>query len=481
MKAGIQATKSTISEATKNVCKMLEYANSGKKETSLSSLISPASVRRIWEELDQYKKERTESAALIAAVSGDVAEFLTVPYLVLSGRDMNQCNFSGNLASVLLVPVSCIIVTTENLTENGFSRLASILRDLQAYFDSRLTVFIQTEIDLPASISDNVEKIFETPLSRKRVLSGEVVSKLRKVDVKDTITIKDHQEIVLAKNREIFESAKTIGEQEDIFKVKESEFETTLANFEEKINTQDTEINLLEEKNNSLVHEINEITEKLNNQRIEKDSAIKNLESRHLVEKSVLEDKINKNLKDICVQEDKINSQIKEKRLIEDKFNKELNEKDSVIESLKRKLQLKQTEIDHCEPRDNVEVSSKDKDKEAVEPSNTLSCSTSEVESGKIEDVAVSTADRLEHFTTKLKKYSENPKLSAKEIVFRSFRNIKVAVTVDVRSEDVYVCELKITKDASKLLENRVFSASGTSRHKAMMAAYSSILSYFNL
>ena len=127
---------------------------------------------------------------------------------------------------------------------------------------------------------------------------------------------------------------------------------------------------------------------------------------------------------------------------------------------------------------DNIVLGEKNsKQHQEIGALNEVKSSQVLAESDKPVEAVVGSESRIEHFKLKIKKHSQNSKLSAKEIVFRAFRNIKVAENVFENSENEQVCRLKITKDGSKILLGREFTATGASRYKSIMAAYSSVVS----
>ena len=496
---------------------MLQIANGGKKNLSESVINSPNSQSnniKKWEELASYKKSRDQSQAMIAAVTCDVTEVLTVPHLTLNCTDLNSTNFSGELAKILLEPESSIIFVTENLSETGSTRLALLLRDLKAYFDGRIAIFIHTENDVPAALSEYVEKVFETKRKRQLDITG-VGSKMLKMDVEEADIDRDG------------EAEKTIKELKELIISKEAKFESKIAlidaevqkkhnDLEEKINSQLSENTLLKEKHQQQICEISLLTEKNCSQLHEIDvleednrklqDVLEETESKHTKEIGVLEEKNVKLVRELVELEEINRKHLNETETLKEKNRKQLKEvleenhrrqlQDSLAAEEMKKKHVHDTEVleeNHTRQlQDSVAAEEMKKkhvhDTEVLEEKNSKQPqeigALNEVKSNQVlaetdkpVEAILGSESRIEHFKLKIKKHSQNSKLSAKEIVFRAFRNIKVAESVFENSENEQVCHLKITKDGSKILLGREFTATGASRYKSIMAAYSSVVS----
>ena len=136
-----------------------------------------------------------------------------------------------------------------------------LLRDLKAYFDGRIAIFIHTENDVPAPLSEYVEKVFETKRKRHLDITGEG-SKMLKMDVEEADIDRDG------------EAEKIIKELKELIISKEAKFESKIAlidaevqkkhnDLEEKINSQLSENTLLKEKHKQQICEISLLTEKI--------------------------------------------------------------------------------------------------------------------------------------------------------------------------------------------------------------------------
>ena len=119
--------------------------------------------------------------------------------------------------------------------------------------------------------------------------------------------------------------------------------------------------------------------------------------------------------------------------------------------------------------------------KEGGEPKNQENTSIKskvQIESMQQESNSFSDAGRLKCYKEKVINKSQNLKLSPKEIIFRSFRNLKVSESIVLNTENEHVCELKVTQYNSNILMHKMFVGSGPSRHKSIMAAYSNIVKF---
>ena len=495
---------------------MLQSANNGNKSTSKGGIIQPTKEDSEWEEFLQYQQTRNQSKSLIAAVTGDVTVNLTVPYLVLTSQEINQTNFSEGLASILLESLSVIIFSTEHLTSKGLSRLAMILEDLQGLFDSRLTVLVQIRDKVPSPISEYVEKVFD-PLvnTRKRKLesSEEETDKIIEKDnvgsKKGKSYLRDKEfnfEIVDKKDTELSEAKKTIQELRELLAKKEKEFNSAIDCEREKqqeiLSRQETEFDtaigserekqqeLLAKKdkdfNTFIDCERKKQKDLLALKEKEFDIAI-NCEREKLQELLALKEKefvtsIDCERKqqqfDLELQS-KLDAVNEEYIILGDKHESTLSEKALLeinISKLKSERLVMESELED----EKGKLLSLMKKKDLKSSAKEINQSEYEKQEETIKLKAESDKDRLEFYKSKVSKNSQNPKLSSKEIVYRSFRNLKINENVVIKTENdqEFICELNVTKDNTGILLNNLFVGSGTSRHKSIVDAYSKIVSF---
>ena len=488
-KDGLKVSKSAIIEATKKVCNMLQIANSGNKKISESVVSSPSSKIKKWEELTSFKKSRSQSETMIAAVSCDVSVFLSVPYLILNSTDLNEANFSGEFAKILLEPESCIVFTSKELSDTGSSRLALLLRDLKTCFDGRLLVFIHIESYVPASLSEYVEKVFENQRKRKADdTAAAEVSKELKLDVEDCTS---HEELEFEKDKEIRIAEETIKELKELIIRNEAKYEVKIAlideevkkkqsNLQDKINSQQSENTMLLDRLNSQDHEIEILEEKSSNNLHEIDVLEEKNRKQHRAI-DVLEEKNGKQRKEIAVLVEMNKKHVADNEVLEESNRKKLEQTlvlEDVIREKLKEISVKEEEMKHLQEtvilEDKNEGNSKEVETQRIEENS----SSDKVECAKLAEANPNSDSRLDHYKMKMKKHSHNSKLSPKEIVYRTFRNIKVTESVITNSEKEYVCNLNVTKDSSKILLERKFTATGPTRQKSIISAYSSILSY---
>ena len=438
-----------MSEAIKKVCGMLKVANGVNLRDSSSTVIHPenGSTFRGWVELTQYQQSRDEANSLIAAVTCDITGYLSLPYVVLTSHEINQTNFSGGLGCILLEPVSVIICSTDNLTKNGFSRLALILKDLKGLFDGRLTVLVHIKDKLPVILSEFVEKVFDPPSSRKRnpSLVENSKSSLNEGNEEDRVKnlqtpqsnkkLKpcvydmndDHDVVSLEKEREITQAKKRIEELNNLLERKEQEFETA-------INTEKKKAEIF----------------KLDKERVQAEL-----------------DALQKGHDDL---REKYESVLSEK-----------NRSETRIAQMKSKPSLSLSDVKTISIDSETFPEKSVFAKEGGEPKNQENTSIKskvQIESMQQESNSVSDAGRLKFYKEKVINKSQNLKLSPKEIIFRSFRNLKVSESIVLNTENEHVCELKVTQDNSNILMHKMFVGSGPSRHKSIMAAYSNIVKF---
>jgi hypothetical protein len=80
---------------------------------------------------------------------------------------------------------------------------------------------------------------------------------------------------------------------------------------------------------------------------------------------------------------------------------------------------------------------------------------------------------------SQIQKNLKNDKLSPKSMVLRSFKRLKVEECFENVSETEIKCVLKIIDDSSNTISNKIFTGIGCSKTKALIAAYSEIISLF--
>ena len=147
----------------KKVGSTLQQALGRNKSASVNLIKRPVkNVRKdkSWHELSEYSESRNQEKPLIATVNFDATNLCDVPYLEVSSIDLDNNDFSDGFARILLEPESCIFFQSDNLSKDGLERLSMILADLVQMFDSRLSLFIQKQDEIPVLLAKYVEKDF---------------------------------------------------------------------------------------------------------------------------------------------------------------------------------------------------------------------------------------------------------------------------------------------------------------------------------
>ena len=137
------------------------------------------------------------------------------------------------------------------------------------------------------------------------------------------------------------------------------------------------------------------------------------------------------------------------------KLNCLLKEKDLQIERFSRKVVK------------SVDTEENDSDKAVVARTDTEET-----------DSDTASVAKIQGLKSRIEKYSENKKLTPREIVFRSIRHLDVNEIFENTSETEFKCLLKVKVDSSKLLVNKVFTAVAPTKKKCLVAAYSEVISF---
>ena len=450
----------------KKVSSVLQRTSGRNKSKSAKLIKRPVKYVRkdkSWHELSNYCESRNQDTPLIATANSDATKIVDVPYLEISSLDLDKNDFSDGFARILLEPKSCIFFQTDNLSKDGLDRLTLILRDVLLLFDGRLTLFIQKHDDTPFSLAKYVEKEFDVP-NRALVPSKRSTTDKDDLDNKKlrTDTDEHHNRILDDREKEIAELKRnlTITSEglkkeefnceefrrintlkEDLLKSKERKLETALSDNENLRRQKAAEDDLKRTELDRVVQENKSLHFESENLRI-KFEELKNA-------KVELEQKFNKSEEENI----RLHGVIKEKDLeIEKLASKAVGSVDSVASKA-----VSSVDLDASKASSDTNVVAR-KDVE-------------EIDSGK----AVA---RIEGLKSKLEKFSENKKLSPREIVFRSIRHFDVNEIFEITAETEFKCQIQVKVDSSNLLIDKVFTAVAPTKNKCLMTAYSQIISF---
>ena len=140
--------------ARSSVQKVEKFLNRAKFDdlgdfSEKSVTVQPSSIKknklipRFWSEITKCQESETCDECLIVALripDDDQCLDLYNCDLLITARDLNECNFRKQLGKCLLTDNSTIYIEISNLTIRGSERLIAILRDFKALFDNRVCV-----------------------------------------------------------------------------------------------------------------------------------------------------------------------------------------------------------------------------------------------------------------------------------------------------------------------------------------------------
>ena len=111
-------------------------------------------IPMFWSEITKYQESETCDECLIVAlrISDDdhSLDFYNCD-LLITARDINECNFRKQLGKCLLTENSTVYIEISNLTIRGSDRLMAILRDFKALFDNRVCVVLISNLSCVSS------------------------------------------------------------------------------------------------------------------------------------------------------------------------------------------------------------------------------------------------------------------------------------------------------------------------------------------
>ena len=120
---------------------------------------------KFWASVNNFGVTREVPSCLIVSCEYNLRQCvkcLDQPYLIVSSGDMNEKDFSKELAKVLLEDQSRICIEVEGLTREGSARLVKIIKMARELFDNRVLITLFGEPGMNADIEQYSEKHFKS-------------------------------------------------------------------------------------------------------------------------------------------------------------------------------------------------------------------------------------------------------------------------------------------------------------------------------
>ena len=187
--------KSDIVQAVRSVMTFFSKATSiGGKKAKLGksdNVMDKARARKVfgsgggvftqfWKSVDDFDGSRENSSCLVVScdyILRQCVKSLDKPYLIVSSIDLNEKDFSKELAKVLIEEQTRICVEIEGLSRQGSARLVSIIKLATDNFDDRVIIVLFGEQGNNMDIDYYSEKHFRHAVGSKctdtAVLTGE--------------------------------------------------------------------------------------------------------------------------------------------------------------------------------------------------------------------------------------------------------------------------------------------------------------------
>ena len=442
-------------------------------------------VPRFWGEITKCQESKTCDECLIVALripDDDQSLYLYNCDLLITARDINDCNFRKQLGKCLLNENSTMYIEVSNLTIRGSDRLMAILRDFQALFDNRVCVVLISKLSCVSS------KVFTRFTAREIEIETadppKNASKKRKSSLSDESDLlsklEESENVVLVLRKELQLSGSQFRNLETLHEKLQQEYEVV----KNEAAASHSKNSKLEDKLQATikVQAVNKskMEEERDILRVEADAMITKMKEKHDAEvsesksnqKKLVEELVDLKKKNVDVQ-----SEIEEyilKETLLNKVNIELKEKHEHLEDEMLKLRNNvEAVVEPIPDVDNniAERSSLEKENE-TRPSNSTGAVNMDPEIG---------TERAQLIKLKISKIrAECPTAGSHEILRKCFKKVHYDVKFSSKPycEDSFVCTMQIVEieQGYESLTKCKWEGKGKSKKIAKKEAFLSLL-----
>ena len=138
-------------------------------------------------EFEKFLEGRSKECAVIVSVEKEKFRSYFKSDLVLSSKDINECDFSFLLGTCLAEKSSNIYIECDDLNRRGLQRLLAILKDITSYFDRRVCIFLVTGSN-GSSLKHELKVLAECDLCQ---IEEPVKKKFKLKEISEEVLLKD--------------------------------------------------------------------------------------------------------------------------------------------------------------------------------------------------------------------------------------------------------------------------------------------------
>ena len=455
-----------------NRAKFDEIGTFSEKSVTVQPSETGKLIPRFWTEIIKHQESAALEGCLIVMVRiPDNDPSLDTMYkcdLLISSRDLNECNFRKLLGNCLLSHSSNVYIEVSDLTLRGSERLMALLRDFQSLFDNRIVVVLVSKLSCVSS------KVFSRFTAV--TIESDYVETAPKHENKKRKFSPSHERESDEWKIKFEESEKKRKEMEESvskFRHLESEHNKLENDYESLKNDLLISKSKMEEKDLALSKEAADNRSKLEDERKGKREEAAELQEEHealLNESDAKYKNLEEEFNDLKKKLVNVQSEIDEHKLLEDKLNKVNTElKDENKQLGDEILKLKKNDTVGAESSSDV-VNDNLGDENGARSSKSMEASDSEI-----------TKENVELIKNKISRIKAKcPSAGSHEILRKCFKKLHFDVKFSNKlyCDDSFVCTMHIIEidDGYEQLINKKWVGNGKSKKIAKMEAFLSFI-----